>query len=755
MNYISDFLHQVSPTFVDRSSPSTQSQPPSNKETEVSSNRNSADEKSALTDALTKGSNYKEISSNAMNRVRQLAPNQMAKLASFKEQHSGMIAKLQNEGGWIGVKEQLKDRMTTPQQDDPKSFEEFRNEAVNLTIEVCLETLKSLGFDPPGKHQASGTPGWDSDIDTPFFAPPGMPEEMQVVEKTLFDATMFEIFGTLPGRALDTESYLDHTAAAFKTQDHISSEEGKQAFAYLEINASSLQTLRQLGGVDSPHWEQFKSQQLESCPPESLETLEESFTNVETLQRDVDRGIETRMILENSDFDQEGVAGLTDQERADLSQSIQNEHPEAKTMATMSYKAMGLMGVSKQMDSCKDTIRSLEGKIKNLGKQKQMLPNFLETEWGKGIKNAQSELEKNQIKLASLGLLRTSFFDEGYNTQGAFTKICFNAEGQIHQRAIENFRGDLLSARRSSIEDGSTLVIGRRGSIPPLKLGEGQRTQTNVQQNLSSMRENRAMYLGHFEHKVHSSDLPPDQSAQKAFIATSKYSERMLSSGHAILEEIEEREPRYKNDEVFQSLKNETRETWQTSVHLEQVKRKNQLNVVCAKAALTETLLKSNPGKDPAQLPEKLDTLLNPFLLGGQFHEYKFEESLTPQDHYLKLVAGLEGLDLGVEFDDSLAGEDQLPQTKNREINAILQATAGLSPQDYPAIKPYIKESGDVTLKLINCQTKESIDSFNDRCVNLSTLIDKYALESQVAPAPKSPGDEYTKLAEFWQKACL
>lgn len=175
----------------------------------------------------------------------------------------------------------------------------------------------------------------------------------------------------------------------------------------------------------------------------------------------------------------------------------------------------------------------------------------------------QKCFETAHLKLAFLGLLRTSFFDEGYNTQGDFNKTCLRKGGQIHSF--------MVNKRRTRID---FLKVGgrsqRRHSIfEKSPISKKQETKANPMEEISSMRENLAMYQGHLLHKFiknlpgkryifrseprinDSEDLVGlinqlrtgkayskkeiNKALQTAFVDTSKYMERCLESATALI----------------------------------------------------------------------------------------------------------------------------------------------------------------------------------------------------------------------------
>lgn len=267
--------------------------------------------------------------------------------------------------GWDKLKKNY--NMTT-KGDDGLTMEEFRAEAICHVSKLCLTVMKKLGFTSPGRHIASGTSGWKSDIDTVFFAPNDMPETVQIMEKLLFDAIFLEKFKGLPGQLFDIESYLNHAGSAFDTGFRMKTDKGKERFSRLEFTASSLQMLRQTGGPESKDWIAYRTQLLDSAVTEDLrQAMKEIFADIEEFQKDVQNGIQKQIVKESGNVN-EGVEETMSEEKLNkCCEQILKENPISEKLATMSYKTKRLIKVSEKMDECKAEISKLDSEIRSLG----------------------------------------------------------------------------------------------------------------------------------------------------------------------------------------------------------------------------------------------------------------------------------------------------------------------------------------------------------------------------------------------------
>jgi hypothetical protein len=251
--------------------------------------------KKAQLKALRSGKPFVEMSNKFRNDFKLHMPEKFKEMEDFKEKHKEALSEVE-EKGWNKLKKEYGEGMEDKIHGGT-SFDELRNSVVKLVIGMSLEAVKMMGYEDPGGHLAIGTPGYGSDIDTVYIPSKGspVPEEVQAFEKIAFDMIMLANFGDLPGDLFDTESYLNHSGAAFATESNLQTESGKEKFARVEVNAAFLQTLRQLG-PESSGWDDHKELQLSGLSDEKREALSNSFDDVERFQKDVDKGVEIQML---------------------------------------------------------------------------------------------------------------------------------------------------------------------------------------------------------------------------------------------------------------------------------------------------------------------------------------------------------------------------------------------------------------------------------------------------------------------------
>ena len=715
---------------------------------------------------------FVQKSANMMESLKgSIGPN-IEQLDEHCEKRSQEIGLLKRHGGWAGLKNPkiLADpavREMTGEKEPSldrlrQHMDTFRQETVSLVTQTCLGAVRAMGFDPPGSFSATGTPGWNSDIDTVYFAPTDMPEEMQVAVKALFDMIFQDKLGASSGTLLDTESYLNHAGAALDTEKMMVTTEGQRGFARVELNASSLQMLRQCGGAGKK-WDDFKKAQLQGAVPEEYKrALTEAFRDVEQLEKDVQSGAGKQAVKEQmlEEMVKNGEIGSTPEDLQAAEQAISKQvdampqkeietrakkiaqtNPEGMKTAMMSYKAKGLLEVSKMMDKSKATISGLQKKMGELEKQRSYFPRQAQGAW----QQAYQKVEEEQLKLANLFLLRTSFFDEGYNTQGAFIQVCFKEGGQIHQRQFENYQKQLVGKTVPQL-----LAQDKR-----FELGAAQKLKSTPLQDSTSAAENYAMYVGHHAHKVHGSSQLADHQA--ATVATSKYSERTLLSNKKMLEELVIKNPSLKKDKGVVDAMKQNNKLLAVASELERVKRGTVLNKSTTRTALTEALDPRVKGKAGAKkLEEVVTLLLDATEPEGSIGKLKLEESLKPQEKYLALVATLANLGL-VEILDEEDSHGFL-QTSDPAVDAILKARLGvpdylLSDGSKAPVKKLHATAQQIVMHATNLNSVRDISKFNSGIGKITSEVNRLATQHRLIPVPRTGSSPAMSLRFQWQQA--
>ena len=540
--------------------------------------------------------------------------------------------------------------------------------------------------------------------DSPFLS--SVSESLNVSSEVSSSASKSSSLGNL-----DTESYLNHARSALNTQNLMVTSEGLSGFARTELNASSLQMLRQCGGAHSKEWSDFKKSQIVGASPELAQALTDSFNDVEALEENVQQGA-------------------------------------AKQHAMMSYKATGLMNVSKMMEECSVDIAHYRKQVADANRQNtdpQMRREI-------GMK-ATRNLEEAYLKLATLYLLCVGLFDEGYNTEGACKSICSHEEGQVHQRKFEEFQAKLPGT------DVNELIKRGQG----FKLEEGEQEHTTMEHHMGSALENAAMYKGHFHHKVH--DPKSAEDLQKAAIATSKYSERTLSADYAVMQEMATKNPSLKKDAIFSGLFAKLKALLFKSSEMEKVKRGVTLNQSTSYTLLMQALSSHLTRNQQEAIAPKVKEIIETTGREGSLGQLLFEESITAQDKHLALMTAL--VDAGLvgipedpnNFEPSMDAHGFVV-SNNPEVDIILKAVVGtrsylLTETEASKIKGMQKESMAITMQAHNLKSVESLHAFNKEVQAVTTAVYQRAVQSKLIATPRTGSAEKLSLNYQWQCATL
>ena len=619
----------------------------------------------------------RNTSKEAVQMLRYHFPDEFEHLDDLVNQHPDKVRSLK-EHGWQAQKKRCD---MTAVEEGNRSYEAYRKEVVDAVTNITLVLVAYLGFDP-GAFSATGTPGWNSDIDTVYLAGENVPEEVQMIVKTLFDMIFFQKFERFPGFLFDTESYLNHAGAALNTASKIETPDGKSAFSRLEFTATTLQMLRQTGGKDSPKWQKFvRDLRIIICCNNQDSPLAQAFDSiiqaVEEFEDTIDKGVT------------EELARLKKSEKKDemIGPSIDRQE------AMMSYKTAPLIRLSKLIDDLKNQ--------DNCPKEQQ------------------------QLKLALLYMLRTSFFDEGYYAQGTFAKTCSNVGGQIHDRKIEGFRETLERARLEQRPIHQLMEEGHR-----FNFNVNKAARTTGEQHASAALENLAFYYGHYEHKLDSNEnLDQLPKEQEALIATSKYSQRSIDSakaihditksqpGSLILESIYEGEKR-----MIQSV----HQMLQQSCDLETVKRSRRISSITAEKLLLKEFEKIVDDKEKLEKIKEMIQDANDYI-----EKQRYEETITLDDLYIIMISKLAKF---IPFPD-LDYRGLPTNSKFPMISLIVKARCGcipaikdsLSGEDRVAmekegkgIQDIIQSSGDLTLTELGFTSFYEIKTFNE---NIQSIV--------------------------------
>lgn len=589
---------------------------------------------------------YMSSAENIRLFLEEHCPSEHQELDQLIKDHPTIIQELK-EKGWKSLKTERKEAMATDKQDG-HTIEEFRHLIVNAVTDLCVASMRAMGFDSPGKFTAFGTPGWDSDIDTAYEAAPGasVPEKFKILQKLMFDAIFYAKFAKSSGYLFDTECYVTHSGATNNTEIKLETLQGQQLYSTLELNAATLQLV-----VQTPEEERKPLiDELRGYVGEKLEgSLSAAFDQAEALDKLIREEIEK--------IQRTGVS---------------------EELAYMEFKNTILLWISEEMDNA-------HAKLQTTPSRRSSLAHAFTRN------NSPEQKDLLHLRIATLDLLRLRFFDEGYLSQGAYRKICETSGGQKCQRAFANHRKS-LSDLYASDGDMDTQSLAES----PLKLSPEQKTESTPLQNVISAFENLAMYLGHFRHALHGSH--DAKTLKTAFVNTSKYSERILSNALAAVESQEE--------DSNSKLRARLIKAHFRATELEKVKRKTVLNYATTRRLLIEELSKGRSEEEQKTIELIVERIVSNS--EANLEALQSEATILPQDLYKKLLSLLIKYKKELLFDPNVSPNNatMLPLTKNDQINAILKARCGLDPTN-PLVQACHQRALEITLDGHNAQTIE------------------------------------------------
>lgn len=491
----------------------------------------------------------------------------------FLGQHQQFVEEL-GKDGWVVVKKHHKEGMATEKDEGGLTREELRSALVKQIIKVTQAIIKEMGETDVGFHQDLGSAGWDSDIDTTFFAPIEMSYEMKIVYKFLFDMVAFDKLKGLSGDVIDTECYLEHAATVLETQDKLTKTNNKEMNAYLEKCMTMFHRLQDIRTNAGEGWEKewgaYKKTELEAIARriEALggpsnparkrlenyyDKLENAFKDVEAFCQQVEREVGFQVLFESDppmkkkadrELEKDQVAWMEkeEKERNAILHALTQKNPKADRLARMTHKTNHLVAIAKQMDGQQFDVMSSREPLSN-------------------IMSPSNKAETALLDLKRGACLISAFFDEAIYSEGAISKVVYRRGGQGIARAEDKTQALILEAEIKSgeyappgisqkefeaerkavqemvrtgvpIKKPETPVNKARKSTweTPFKLEDAKHQRANSPlDELSTQEEQLAMYAAHFAKGAKKETYP------NALIKTAKYSERAMHATMGLL----------------------------------------------------------------------------------------------------------------------------------------------------------------------------------------------------------------------------
>lgn len=402
--------------------------------------------------------NFEELSKNVWKELEK-SPLIQAEIKKFSDTYPGMIEIMRGPPpiSWQDLCAHHKELMDDKPIADGKSFEQFRWAAVAFLEKVVGIATTSLGIaEKPGHWDASsGTKGYKSDIDNPYFPDGQMSEENQMLVKTLADTFWTHFFGGLSGTQIELESYIRHPGLTRQSGKGLEDPKEKQNFSRLEI-AMSVTEMRRAYADNPDGWKKYKANflnKIKDTNPPLYEAYKSIFKDVDEFEKVMHKDIMAQI---EKEYGTE-YAGFSDKEQR-----------YAYKKAALLYRIPRLINISAQMDELTKKKEELEKNLIRL-KDKLILPK-------NEIKKIKSQIDRIEVQLASRAAIRNCLLDETYAAQATFIVIC-QAEGSqrtktekvglARQQEVDQIRRQVspLARTQARLPTAGELIISARENL--------------------------------------------------------------------------------------------------------------------------------------------------------------------------------------------------------------------------------------------------------------------------------------------------
>lgn len=675
-----------------------------------------------------------QLPSKLWKLIEKKNPKIKVKIKAFQKKYPDKIRDLK-EKGWQKLKQEYGDGMVQKQEPNGISFEEFRDEATTLQEEIVAMAAKEMQL-PQGKWAATGTKGYNSDIDNVFYPEGEATETGRIWIKNLADLGWMHVLGgTTSGTAADLEFYPEHPGATRNSAEHLKNAalDLKQKFSRLELTMSFLE-MRRAYGADLEGWEKYKAEMhkqskdafsevhgpsLDTPEPlkEMQQTLNQIFEEVGRFELLNARGVLTRLIIEQTPAKklspqtlaaaEAQVNKLSDKEVLEKSDRLKKEHPETYRKAALRYHMPRYLKLSEQIDQHQSTIDTLDNQLSIMANHRNAKEH---AETFSKLKHQRDELE---VEIATKLAIRTSLFPESYATQAAYNDICATEGGQLSQRRDSRIL-KMMAFNEQQENVREFMVVSKKP----------ERVATH-QESVVSAEENLAKFTAKM-HKYHQADHPAkEQQLQLALIDSAKYAERIAAGCVKVLTAIVVKDP------TIERLLDRAKETHARSIALEKCKRQQVLNREVALAELTRVLLV--PGRVEHVLISDLTEIIAVFQEGGKF----YKQELSPQQKYDVALSLLEEKGL-----ISTTLKEGKLTSGNAAIDTVVRGLAGFSRFEDEEVNKLHAKANTATLNSLQLTTEAQILKYekdlNEITQQTLFLSQFYSIMNKPFPGPQS-----------------
>lgn len=716
---------------------------------------------------------FSDRSNTVWERILSRRPDLRVRIEQFQKRHADKLEVLQRfswkalksnpqilGGKYTGV------NMTRKLDEDNLSMEEFRgvaNEFIASLVEVAGEEMDL----PDISWSASGTPGYNSDVDTAIL-PKGcdLSIEDACFLKILRDMTHTYVFGGLSGTQLDTESYMPHPAKD-ETASVLSLRETQAQFHTTEYAMGLLQGKVGMADDEDAGQEMCRSE-IESMPASRKEVTTAIIHSIDEWHAVMQADIERQIVFEFSNLSFADIQKLSREEIEQHCAQIQKQNPEAYKRAALNYKYPIMLQLATERSRLDDLLAEKTSLLKK-SDQTSLFAEILTV-----------ECEELHVKRDIINKMINSLQDEGTFTQSEGNVTLFRAQGQVHARMKDSMRLMFKQmASSTSLDDLSnadeTPSHIRKSSLDDPRLN---RIRSSLKEQHPSPKDPTAqeLTLAAFEehlqfcHVIHEGLHKAKNEADFGAVAinSGKYALRTIRNKVRAMMQVKAEWERLQKPlpQGFESLLTTMKRHEEIALTLEHSKRKFVLNYEAAGQMLIEEItnvVKSRRGVvDHATAISLFDTIYEIIdrVQNGDLSDDTVlkREKMNAILELLQLRGFLSEEDIAFSSPTEAISDYDVKKTcKNPRINRILQAFVGYSrtkPKHQDLI-PIYQEADVRTVKAYNLHERAGVEKFLSRMTSLSHEWQNMAHEMGVVSYEEDPSwvQGNMNFNQIWQKA--
>lgn len=697
-------------------------------------------------------------------------PEISAKIEEFKSAHPEKMQTIKDKS-WNALKKELGTGMVKPTDSDQLSMEGFRSKANAFVDDLLKTALEDMGM-PEVTWSASGTAGYNSDVDTAMHSKEPLTLDQAYTIKFLRDSAHTMVFGGLSGTQLDTESYTPHVAFG-NTAKELTLSEFKEQFTSSECAMAILQS--RVGFQNHlEHWETFCSNELNNISnPERRESTQAIMKTVEEWHNNMNFDTLKQVLIENPPaeiLDQlpvdpsieevaQKVNSLSPSEVKSLANAQIHKDPDSLKRAGVNQRAPIMLQLAANKTTREGELSQMQQKLQHLREHNASDPQLPELTYN---------YEKRLLEADVVQKMLNSLQDEGTFGQAEGNVTLFREGGQIDAgvgaKQVKVFKSEVEKMEYEIAQNKMKTALNVNTLRETVKNGRARREAPTAEELTLAAYEEQQQ----FSHVVQdgldksSKSNDPAKTAQETAISAGKYCLRTTRNKLRAMEQVE-KDFKAAGKELspdFYVLKNEMKNAEDSALNLEQCKRKFTLNKVSSTILLQEAISNTPKGKDldSAKIREDISAMLNRVGQGT-------DETVLKREKVNAFVRELQGLGyLGVEDIQILTpntatsiADKALPT--NDGIRTVLQGMAGYSrvslKTDHSDLNPLFEKADQITTTELGINTADELSEFHGYIEGLSQSWQNMAFDLGVLTpmANKQWITENLNYNQLWQEA--